>query len=440
MQDHFFALADFLTGLLQGDERYTLSYGGESSDFVRFNRGRVRQCGHVEQGQLQLDLISGQRHAGAQLTLAADGAVDRERLAELVRELREVRAVLPEDPHLFVSEQAATRLTPAQADLPPAESMVDAVLERARGDDLVGVLAAGPVRAGFANSFGQRAWHTRTSFNLDWTLYAGGDKAAKERYAGAHWAPDELTERMDEARRALSVVRQAPLTLAPGRYRAYLAPQALEEIVGMLGWGGFGLRAQRTKTTPLLRLTEGETELHPAVTLVENTEAGLAPPFQAQGFARPPRVVLIEHGKPQDALVSPRSAREFDVAPNGADESEMPLSLEMAGGSLPRADVLRALDTGLYISNLWYLNWSDRNAARLTGMTRFATYWVERGRIQAPVNVMRFDDSVYRLLGEGLMALTQEREWLLDPQTYGSRSLRSMRLPGALVDGMQLTL
>ena len=35
----------------------------------------------------------------------------------------------------------------------------------------------------------------------------------------------------------------------------------------------------------------------------------------------------------------------------------------------------------------------------LTGMTRFATFWVEDGRIQGPVGTMRFDDSLYDFLG-----------------------------------------
>jgi hypothetical protein len=65
---------------------------------------------------------------------------------------------------------------------------------------------------------------------------------------------------------------------------------------------------------------------------------------------------------------------------------------------------------------------------------------VEGGVIQAPVNVMRFDDTVYRLFGENLVGLTREREMLLDPLTYGARSTRSARLPGALVDDFTFTL
>jgi predicted Zn-dependent protease len=112
----------------------------------------------------------------------------------------------------------------------------------------------------------------------------------------------------------------------------------------------------------------------------------------------------------------------------------------MAAGSLPREAVLTQLDTGVYINNVWYLNYSDRSACRLTGMTRFATLWVENGVIQAPLNVMRFDESIYHMLGEHLLDLTAERELILDASTYHCRSTSSSRLPGALVEDFTFTL
>ena len=112
----------------------------------------------------------------------------------------------------------------------------------------------------------------------------------------------------------------------------------------------------------------------------------------------------------------------------------------MEAGDLPRADALAALDRGLWIGNLWYTNYSDRPACRITGMTRFATFWVERGRIVAPVDVLRFDDTIYRMLGANLEALTRETELLLASDTYRSRQLASTRVPGALVRELAFTL
>jgi chemotaxis signal transduction protein len=172
----------------------------------------------------------------------------------------------------------------------------------------------------------------------------------------------------------------------------------------------------------------------------EDIATGVAPAFQSDGFTRPADVALIDAGALVGALVSPRTAREFALSENGANPWEAPEALSMRGGALATSDALRALDTGLAVGNLWYLNYSDRPACRMTGMTRFATFWVENGRIVAPVDVLRFDDTLYRMFGDNLEALTEERELLLESNTYGSRLLTSFVLPGALVSEMSFTL
>ena len=169
--------------------------------------------------------------------------------------------------------------------------------------------------------------------------------------------------------------------------------------------------------------------------MVEATADGVAPAFQGEGFVRPARVPLIEAGRLTGSLVSPRTEREFGLKANGANGWETPESLAMAGGTLAAKDALAALGTGLFVGNLHYLNYSDRPACRLTGMTRFATFWVEGGEIVAPVDVLRFDDTVFRMLGPNLEALTAETELMLASDTYGARQLSSMRVPGALALG-----
>ncbi len=440
MQDYFYSLAESIQSLLQGEEVFTCAFYGEASDFVRFNHNRIRQAGHVAQQSITLDLIAGRRHAAADLTLAGDPAVDRIRLAELMEALRATRASVPEDPFLYYATEVHSSERCYPDTLPAGQAMAETILAGGQGRDLVGILASGAIHAGFANSLGQRNWYSRHSFNLDWSLYLHADKAVKARYAGFDWRDEELRTRMETAATQLAVMAQPARNVPPGRYRAYLPPVALEEIVGLLSGDAFSLRAHRTGATPLLKMVEEGARLNPALTLRENTAEGVAPDFQAAGFIRPPEVMLIEQGVYRDCLVSPRSAAEYGVPTTGAGTEEDPLSLEMAAGDIPGNEVLQRLDTGLYIGNLWYLNYSDRNAARMTGMTRFATFWVENGRIQAPVAVLRFDETLYHLLGDRLLGLTTERELLLDPGSYGSRSTRSARLPGALVEGMSFTL
>jgi len=118
----------------------------------------------------------------------------------------------------------------------------------------------------------------------------------------------------------------------------------------------------------------------------------------------------------------------------------MPQSLDVAPGEVALDRVLATLDDGIYVGNVWYLNYSDRVACRTTGMTRFATFWVENGALAAPLEVMRFDETLYRMLGANLIGLTAEREWIVDPSTYSQRSTATTRLPGALIADFTLTL
>jgi hypothetical protein len=63
-------------------------------------------------------------------------------------------------------------------------------------------------------------------------------------------------------------------------------------------------------------------------------------------------------------------------------------------------------------------------------MTRFVTFWVENGVIQAPLNVMRFDEPLYRMLGGEIACAHSGTKLILDPSTYGGRSTASSRMPG----------
>jgi len=438
MRGIFDTAVQALEDRVRAGEVFTCYFTAEDSDFVRLNHNRVRQAGHVRQIELSVDLIEGQRHAAASLSLSGDGPTDRARLEEELSLLRAQVACLGDDPYLLYATEVHDTTETREHMLPDSTAALSDIMDAASGMDLVGIWASGPLYAGFANSLGQRNWYRAASFNFDWSCYHGGDKAVKSTYAGSHWKPGALAQRMGEVREQLSVIARPPKTIPPGRYRVYLAPTALQEILEMTAWGGFSLKSHRTAQTPLIKLARNERSLHPSVTIAENSAEGLAPRFTPQGFTQPERVVLIDEGRYRDCLVSPRSSKEYGEPVNAG--AEVPQSLDMAPGTIPRSEVLQHLDTGLYVNNLWYANFSDQNDCRITAMTRFACFWVQDGEIQEPVNVMRLDESVYHMLGEDLIGLTREREFIQDSGTYGGRSSGCVRLPGALIEDFTFTL
>ena len=95
---------------------------------------------------------------------------------------------------------------------------------------------------------------------------------------------------------------------------------------------------------------------------------------------------------------------------------------------------MKELGTGLYVSHLHYLNWSDIQQGRITGMTRFGCFWIENGEIVAPVKDMRFDESLYHFWGQGLIGFTDKVETLPEIGTYVQRDLGTLKAPGMLVD------
>ncbi|AGZ33297.1 TldD/PmbA family protein [Pseudomonas sp. SWI6] len=439
MKRTFEALVGAVRSALQPGEQFTLGYGAEQSQFVRFNHARVRQAGEVSQASAQMRLIRDGRQAEQHVTLSGDAQLDQQRLFDALAQLRQTLPLLAVDPYLRLDENAWNSHSLQEQSLPELSEVL-ALLDREAGDlDLVGIYAAGPIYRGFASSFGAFGWHQANSFNFDWSLFHANGQAVKSNYAGQVWSADDFTARLRQAREQLGFLGRPAINLEPGSYRAYLAPAAMDEIASMLCWGGFSAQALATGNSPLQRLYNGDARLSPLVSFTEQVSGSLSPAFSDEGSPRMD-VPLIQQGEALQRLISARSAAEFEGVANGADSHESPCALSMAAGNLSRSEVLQRLGTGLYISNLWYLNYSDLPAARMTGLTRFATFWVEDGKIQGPVSTMRFDDSLFNLLGSQLQDLTREREMILSTSTYGQRSTGSSHLPGALVKSLTLTL
>ena len=438
--EEFTLLANAAEGMSQKEEQWTMSLSAEESDFVRFNHAKIRQPGSVTQQSLSIRLIHGGKHVTSKINLSGDIHTDTKQMQQVFVQLRELLAVVPVDPHFLINTEVSSSVQIDEPSERSVFSLVDEIVDKSAGLDMVGILANGSISKGFANSYGQRNWFQTHNFNFDWSFVETTDKAVKTSYAGQKWDSAEFQVVVDSAKRKLEALRLPPITLQPGEYRVALSPSALWELFEVVAWGGFGLRNQQTKVSSLLKLVDGEESLHSMITLRENIKAGASPNFQGDGFISPETITLIEQGRHCNSLISPRSAKEYEQTTNGANGSEMPHSLDLDGGNIARADLLSHLHTGIDISNLWYLNYSDRVNCGITGMTRFATLWVENGEIKGPINPMRFDDTIYRLLGTNLLGLTQERSFLLSAGSYFERSTGCAILPCALIDNMRFTL
>lgn len=439
IKQSFDAVSDVLFNSLTTGEELNISLHAEDSIFVRFNANKVRQNTHVYQKGLTLTLQSEKRTSNISFTLSGDFEFDKVRALETLNLARQECQNLPVDEFQVPMVNNGSSNKVFKGNLLSFENLFEAIMEPAANADLAGLYCAGPIVSANRNSKGQSHFFATENFFFDYSLYHG-EKAVKAVYAGTDWKQADYEQNLKTALSQLELMKRPKKVLAPGKYRAYLAPAASAELFTMLSWGSLSYSQYKQGNCSLGKLADNEKQLSPLFSVRENFDLGLTHQYNSLGEISAAQVELISEGRLKSFLISSRSSKEYGVPANGAGANEAPRSLEVANGSLKRDDILKEIGTGLYLSNLHYLNWSDRLNARITGMTRYACFWVEDGEIVAPIADLRFDESLYDCLGENLEAVTDFRE--IDPSvgTYEARTLGGSKLPGLLIKDFKFTL
>ncbi len=446
----FYQLADRLIDRLERGEHLTISLESERSQFTRFNHAKVRQSGVVADGNITISLIYNQRESYAKFPFTGNLQIDEACAIANLDYLRQEIRQIPENPYLVIPEnQGSSRevyqgnlLAPEEAIATILAPVLDPVLTPVNSVDFTGFYASGSIIRANANSAGQRHWFSTDSFFVDYSMFVqtlSGEKAVKGIYAGKEWEPQTYNLRIERSKQELGALQRASKTIERGQYSTYFAPAAASDLFSFLA-DSVGESSLQQGSSPLLKLKSQERTLSPLLSLSENFKHGNVPRFNSAGEVAPEYLPVITNGKLVNTLVSSRSAKEYGKESNGASRGESMRSPEVAVGKLAEIDILKRLDTGLYLSNLHYLNWSDRAGGRITGMTRYACFWVENGEFTAPIENLRFDDSIYNFFGEHLEAFTDFREFIPNTGTYETRSLGGIFASGMLVNKFTFTL
>ena len=434
------------------NQAFTLTLSGENSQFVRFSRARVRQTGEVRDGQMYLSLMSTQtgaeRTVAVRLPFTAHFETDWLELRQALEILQADLPQVPVDPYLVLPAVLPASSQPSRSrevrlgHLLSPKAVADTLLLPVQALDFSGLYAGGTAYRAYGDSAGNRHWFETPSFTLDYSLF--GDRpsqAVKGTLAGNRWSQAEYQQNIHASQRQLDLLKRPAKSVPKGTYRTYLAPAAAADIIDTIIWGGgLGEADLQQGNSAFSQLESGAAQLSKQFSLGENFHRIDVPRFNESGVLAPAQLAIIEAGKWANSLVSDRSAKEYGKASNAANQTESMRAPVVAPGTLATEQVLVQLDTGLYVSNLHYLNWSDRAAGRMTGMTRYACFWVESGEIVAPIENLRFDDTLYRFLGEGLVNLTDQASFVPAVDTYDRRSLGGIWTPGMLIDEFRYTL
>ena len=441
MREYFENITKELFKNIKSNELLIINFDAEESKFVRLNKGKIRQAGSVKQISMTLSLSTkDKRNLKSYVRLNGSFERDISTLIKTLNYLRRELPDLPKDPYMMFSTSIHSTEISSEKQSTSDEVILEHILNSATKLDLVGIFSSGSIYTGLANSLGQKNWHEDYSFSFDYSIYNKNNYAIKLNYSSKKWNKDDYDFILNKGIEKLAILSNPEKKITTGEYRVYLEPSALNEIIDMMAWGGFSYKSNKIGTSPLHLLNKKERKLNEHIYIDENIKDGLSANFNSDGFIKPEEISMIEKGEFRESLTSPRSSLEYSVVHNAASPSEYPCSIDMRAGSISDDKILETIDNGIYISNLWYLNFSDRNNGRMTGLTRFGCFLVENGKLTAPINTMRFDDSVYSILGDNLIGLTTSRELLIDSGTYEERSTSSARLPGAIVNNFKMTL
>ncbi len=421
-------------------EEFNIKLNGERSQFTRFNRGKVRQTGVVVDGSIELTLMENQRSSFRVFPISGNWEIDWQFCYNSLQELREELQLLPIDPYLVLpSGDDATREI-YSGNLLADEVVAKTILEAVTELDFTGFYAGGMVNQGYADSSGKKHWFSTDTFTLDYSIFTDSGQAVKGFFAGNNWNDQAYIDKISQAKQQLELLSRPSKKIPRGNYKTYFAPAAVAEFLTMLSWGGLSEADIQQGNSALAMLASQEKMLCSKFSLQENFQTGLVPRFNEWGEIAPLQLNLIEKGALSNTLVNSRTAKEYGKTANGANSSESLRSPQISRGNLASEQILSSLDTGLYVSNLHYLNWSDRPSGRITGMTRYACFWVANGEIIAPIEDLRFDDSLYNFWGSKLVDFTQECEFIPEVGTYESRQLGGSMVPGMLVEEFTYTL
>lgn len=427
------------------DQAFQISLWAEDSQFIRFNQAKVRQGGQVLDGGLAVTWYqrggAGEPDRSIQANLPFTGCLDLD-LPQFTQTLDLLHQLLPTvlpDPYLSWPRGEAHSHTVYCGQLLDPTTAATEILEPVADLDFVGLYAAGVCIRAQADSAGQYHWFQTETFSLDYSCWDTQGQAVKGNYAGSQWQAAVYQGGIDRDRQQLQQLQRPRKTVPRGRYRTYFAPAAVGDLLEAVS-GSWSEISFQQGDSPLLPLRRGTWSLSPQLTLRENFSLGLVPAFNDQGEVAPTQLDLVREGQLVNTLISTHTAQKYGLSSNGATAGEGLRAPEILPGNLAEAEILATLDQGLYVSNLHYLNWSDRPAGRLTGMTRYGCFWVEGGEIVAPIENLRFDDGLDRFWGKNLVALTQNRAIIPEISTYSRRALGAAQVPGMVVEDFIYTL
>jgi predicted Zn-dependent protease len=196
-----------------------------------------------------------------------------------------------------------------------------------------------------------------------------------------------------------AVASRNPQTIDPGLYTAVLEPQAVNDVIPLLG-NALAARNADEGRSPFSKPGGGnrigEKVADERVTLYSDPmDRGLlGAPFDNQGLPIG-RTVWIEKGVLRNLAYTRFWAQKQSKTPTG---NALAGGLALTGGTKSTEEIIAGCSRGILVTHFFYIRSLDPRTVLQTGLTRDGTFLIEHGKITRALKNFRWNESPLLML------------------------------------------
>jgi predicted Zn-dependent protease len=375
----------------------SVSVGSSLTNNIRFAANQVSTAGSVADANVAVTSAFGPKKA----TVVTNDLSD-EALLKTVKESERLAKLAPDDPEAM-PDLGPQNIKTVNADFDSVEKLDAGDLAKAALTALEPARKAGDLTAaGYlvvntsTNALGNKeklfAYHKST--NANYTVTVRTTDGTGSGWAGAE-SPDWTKLNVNEvSQRAIDKARlsRSPVAIEPGRYTVILEPQAVGDLVQLIGFYA-DARSSDEGRSPFTKQGGGnkigEKIVDPRITISADPfdPMILSQPWDGDGLPLG-KQVFVDKGVLKELYYSRFWAKKMNKQPTGA-----PTSFIMSGGTTSLEDMIKSTQRGILVTRLWYLREVDPRTILYTGLTRDGTFLIENGKISKAIKNFRFNDS-----------------------------------------------
>jgi len=389
------------------------------SALTRFTKNAIHQNVAQRKYNLNLDVVVDGNKRGS----TAINSFDDADIAESLDSVLKIAKVSNPDPD-FVSLPEPREIAPLPeiynkrtAEVMPEErvdgvqSLIDAALDhdkRVRWS--TGAYTTENCTYAIANSLGIEAETAYTRASVDIVVKAGdGEDGSGYSAKYSRDVGDFDFEAMARSAAEDAVNSIGPELIPTGEYEAVFMPATVSTFTGFMGRLGFSARAYQDGYSCLTDKIGSQIfdEKLSVTDVGRSLETFNVMPFDGEGVPKG-TLRLINKGVPENLCYDSYTALKDGVESTGHALPKsggfffrgmpLPLNMVVEPGDATVDEMIEDTKKGVYITRLHYVNAIRRDLAVISGLTRDACWLIEDGEVKHPIKVMRFTDSIIKVM------------------------------------------